>query len=157
MGKPVLGLVACAVVFVVPPTVKSMMVADEAVHDTRWVAGAWMDAHFPPGTRIVLVDNRMYRPVAHGWDVEDIWSVDDRGDSLNPDGSGDPAPYFVLTSFRYQRYLDSPGADPERTAYYRQVMSYRLVKEIKPKWLSYGFHSPTILVYQQGPPESGLP
>ena len=156
-GRLVIGMVACAVVFVVPPAVKSMMVADEAVHDTRWVAGAWMDANFPPGTKIVIVDNRMYRPVAHGWDVEDIWTVDDRGDSLNPDGSGDPAPYFVLTSFRYQRYLDSPEADPERTAYYRQVMSYRLVKEIKPKWLSYGFHSPTIQIYQQGPPEKGRP
>ncbi len=148
-GRPVLGLVACAIVFVVPPTVKSMMVADEAVHDTRWVAGAWMDAHFPPGTTIVLVDNLTYRPVAHGWDVVDIWTVDDRVESLDPDGSGDPAPYFVLTSFRYQRYLDSPGADPERTAYYRQVMKYRLVKEVKPKWLSYGFHSPTILIYQK--------
>ena len=157
LGKPVLGLVACALVFVVPPTVKSMMVADEAVHDTRWVAGAWMDEHFPPGTRIALIDNHQYRPVAHGWDVEDIWAVDDRGDSLNPDGSGAPRPYFVLTSFRYQRYLDSPDADPERTAYYRQVMSYRLVKEFKPKWLSYGFHSPTILIYQQGPPEKGSP
>ena len=155
--KPVFGLVACAVVFVVPPTVKSMMVADEAVHDTRWVAGGWMDEHFPPGTNIAIIDNNQYRPVAHGWDVEDIWHVDKRGDSLNPDGAGDPRPYFVLTSFRYQRYLDSPTADPKRTAYYRQVMTYRLVKEFKPKWLSYGFHSPTILIYQQGPPEKGWP
>ena len=147
--KPALALAACAVVFVVPATVKSMMIADEAGHDTRTVAGAWMDRHFPPGTHIVLVDNRMYRPVAHGWDVEDIWYVDDRGESLNPDGSGDPPPYFVLTSFRYQRYLDSPGADPKRTAYYRQVMSYRLVKAFEPKWLSYGFHSPTIRIYRQ--------
>ncbi len=149
LGKPVLGLIACAVVFVVPPAVKSAMIADEAGHDTRLVAGAWMDDHFPPGTHIVLVDNRMYRPVAHGWDVEDIWYVDDRGDSLDPDGSGDPAPYFVLSSFRYQRYLDSPGADPKRTAYYRQVMGYRLVKAFEPKWLSYGFHSPTIRIYRQ--------
>jgi hypothetical protein len=36
-------------------------------------------------------------------------------------------------------------------------MTYRLVKEFKPKWLSYGFHSPTILIYQQGPPEQGRP
>jgi 4-amino-4-deoxy-L-arabinose transferase-like glycosyltransferase len=149
-GRPVLGLIACAAVFVVPPTVKSMMIADEAVHDTRWAAGAWMDAHFPPGTHIVLVDNHMYRPAAKGWGQHDIWTVDDRGDTLNPDGSGSPRPYFVLSSFRYQRYLDSPAADPKRTAYYRQVMSYRLVKEFKPKWLSYGFHSPTILIYRQG-------
>lgn len=149
-GRPALGLIACALVFVVPPAVKSMMIADEAVHDTRWVAGAWMDKHFPPGTHIVLVDNHQYRPVTHGWDVADIWTVDDRGDTLNPDGSGSPRPYFVLSSFRYQRYLDSPAADPKRTAYYRQVMSYRLVKEFKPKWLSYGFHSPTILIYRQG-------
>jgi hypothetical protein len=157
LGRPVLGLVACAVVFVVPPAVKSMMIADEAGHDTRTVAGAWMDAHFPPGTHIVLIDNHQYRPVAHGWDVEDIWIVDDRNDSLNPDGSGDPAPYFVLSSFRYQRYLDSPAADPKRTAYYRQVMGYHLVKEVKPKWLSYGFHSPTILIYRPTAPQRTEP
>lgn len=157
LGKPALGLVACALVFVVPPTVKSMMVADEAVHDTRWVAGAWMDAHFPPGTNIVLIDKYPYRPAAKGWGEEDIWTIDDRDESLDPDGSGDPAPYFVLTSFRYQRYLDSPDADPGRTAYYRQVMTYRLVKEFQPKWLSYGFHSPTIRIYQQGGPEQGSP
>jgi 4-amino-4-deoxy-L-arabinose transferase-like glycosyltransferase len=157
LGKPVLGLVACAVVFVVPPTLKSMMIADEAVHDTRWVAGAWMDDHFPPGTNIATIDNHQYRPVAHGWDVDDIWYVDDRGETLDPDGAGNPAPYFVLSSFRYQRYLDSPAVDPKRTAYYRQVMGYRLVKEFKPKWLSYGFHSPTILIYQQRPPKRGRP
>jgi len=152
-GRPILGLIACAVVFVVPPAVKSMMIADEAGHDTRTVSGAWMDAHFPAGTRIVLVDNHMYRPAAKGWDEEDIWTVDDRGDSLDPDGSGDPPPYFVLSSFRYQRYLDSPAADPKRTAYYRRVMKYRLVKEFTPKWLSYGFHSPTILIYRPNTPE----
>lgn len=157
MGKPVLGLVACTAVFVVPPALTSMMVADEAVHDTRWVAGAWMDKHFPPGTNIALIDNHMYRPAAQGWGEEDIWTVDDRGESLDPDGSGDPAPYFVLSSFRYQRYLDSPAADPKRTAYYRQVMKYRLIKEFKPQWLSYGFHSPTILIYRQGPPEQPGP
>jgi 4-amino-4-deoxy-L-arabinose transferase-like glycosyltransferase len=153
LGKPVLGLIACAVVFVAPPALTSMMIADEAVHDTRWVAGAWMDAHFPPGTHIVLADNNMYRPAAEGWGEEDIWFIDDQKESLNPNGSGDPAPYFVLSSFKYQRYLDSPAADPKRTAYYRQVMKYRLVKEFKPKWLSYGFHSPTILIYRPNPRE----
>jgi 4-amino-4-deoxy-L-arabinose transferase-like glycosyltransferase len=151
LGRPALGLIACALVFVVPPLAKSMMVADEAAHDTRTVAGAWMDAHFPPGTHIVLVDNHMYRPAAKGWGKHDIWTVDDRGDTLDPDGSGDPRPYFVLSSFRYQRYLDSPEADPQRTAYYRHVMSYRLVKAFRPRWVSYGFHSPTILIYRLAP------
>jgi hypothetical protein len=94
----------------------------------------------------VLVDNHMYRPAAKGWGKHDIWTVDERGDTLDPDGAGKP--YFVLSSFRYQRYLDSPAADPKRTAYYRTVMGYHLVKEFKPKWLSYGFHSPTILIYR---------
>ncbi|HUP99662.1 MAG TPA: glycosyltransferase family 39 protein [Aeromicrobium sp.] len=150
MGKPVLALVACALVFFVPPAVKSAMVADEAVHDTRWVAGAWMDTHLPPGTHIVLVDNHMYRPAAEGWGKHDIWKVEERGDTLDPSTSGD-RPYFVLTSFRYQRYLDDPAADPRRTAYYRAVMRYPLVKRFEPKWLSYGFHSPTILIYRPGP------
>ena len=35
----------------------------------------------------------------------------------------------------------------------RQVMRYQLVKEFKPKWLSYGFHSPTILIYRPNAPE----
>jgi len=145
-GKPVLGLALCAIVFVVPPIVTSAMIADEAGHDTRTVAGHWMDAHLPAGTHIVLVDNHMYRPAATGWDVHDIWYVEDRGDTPDPSGAG--RPYFVLSSFRYQRYLDSPDSYTKRTAYYRHVMGYRLVKAFKPRWLSYGFHSPTILIYR---------
>ncbi|MFL6089743.1 MAG: ArnT family glycosyltransferase [Aeromicrobium sp.] len=151
-GKPALGLILCALVFVVPPTVKSMMVADEAGHDTRIVAGTWMDAHFRPGTHIVLVDNHMYSPAAKGWDAHDIWYVEDRRDSLDPSGAG--RPYFVLSSFRYQRYLDSPATYPKRTEYYRHVMGYRLVKAFRPKWLSYGFHSPTILIYRPDAPDT---
>lgn len=152
IGKPIVGLIVCALAFVVPPTVKSLMIAYEATHDTRSVAAAWMDAHWPRGTRILLIDNHMYLPPfqrrAHGW------SIEERGDNPNLRNLGESPPYLVITSFRYQRYLDAPAADPKRTAYYRTVMRYPLVKKFEPTWLSYGFHSPTILVYRPAVPAS---
>lgn len=147
-GRPKLGLAACTAVFIIPPAVISCMIADEATHDTRTIAGAWMDAHFPPGTKIALVDSRQYRPAAKGWGDVDIWRIDNRRDKWDPSGTGDPPPYFVLSSFRFQRYLDYPEADPQRTAYFRHVMGYHLVKKFEPRWRTYGFHSPTLLIYQ---------
>jgi hypothetical protein len=145
-GRPLVGLVACAAVFVIPPTVKSLMIADEAGHDTRLVAGAWMDAHLPRGARVAVDTGSRDLPVAKGWDG--TWRVEDREDTLDPKPNGEPAPYFVLSSFKYERFLESPRAVPERTNYYRQVMRYQLVKEFKPRWLTYGKHSPVIRIYR---------
>jgi hypothetical protein len=147
-GRPVVGGVVCAVVFVIPPTLKSLMIADEAGHDTRLIAGEWMDAHLPAGTRVAIDTGSRDLPVASGWDAG--WQVEDREDTLDPLAAGEPAPYFVLSSFKYQRFLDAPQAVPERTKYYRAVMRYRLVKEFRPRWLSYGKHSPVIRIYRPG-------
>jgi hypothetical protein len=147
---PAVGAIACAALFVVPPAVKSVMIVDDAVHDTRLVAGRWMDAHIPAGARVVKVDDAAYLPASDGW--KNRWQVEDRHASLNADASGKPVPYFVVSSFGYQRYLDSPEAIPARTAYYRTLMHYRLVKSFEPRWLTYGKHSPVIKIYRPTSP-----
>jgi hypothetical protein len=148
--KPAVGVLVCAAVFIVPPTVKSAMIADEAGHDTRLVAGRWMDAHIPAGSRIVVVEHSSYLPAAKGWDS--TWHVEHRRKNYNPSADGKPVPYFVISSFGYDRYLDSPNDVPKRTAYYRTVMKYHLVKSFEPKWLSYGKHSPEIKIYRPTAP-----
>lgn len=148
--KPAVAATLCAAVFVVPPTVKSLMVDYEAVHDTRLTAGRWMDAHIPAGSRIVIVEDSSYLPAAKGWDT--AWDVDKRRKSLDASASGKPVPYFVISSFGYQRYLDSPDDVPARTAFYRTVMRYHLVKSFEPRWFSYSKHSPEIKIYRPTAP-----
>jgi len=148
--KPALAATLCALVFVAPPLVKSLMIDNEAVNDTRFIAGKWMDAHIPAGSRIVTVEDSSYLPAAKGWDK--AWDVDKRRKSLDASASGKPVPYFVISSFGFQRYLDSPDDVPKRTAFYRKVMSYHLVKRFEPRWFSYSKHSPEILIYRPTAP-----
>lgn len=132
-----------------PPAVRSTQITDEALHDTRIIAGAWMDDHLPAGTRIVVAEDRTTLPVSSRWDGD--WLVEDWTDRAGAHALLDrtTAPYVVVSSFRYQRYLDYPDAVPERTRFYRSLMAdYALVREFRPRWLTYGKHSPVIRVYR---------
>jgi hypothetical protein len=145
VARPLL-LGGVGLLFVVPPLLKSAMIADEAVHDTRILAGAWMDRELPAGVRIVIAEDWTNLPVADGW--TGAWTVDQREGTLDPSPGGPPAPYFVVSSFKYQRFLDAPDAVPARTAYYARVMEYPLVREFRPRWLTYGKHSPVIRIHR---------
>jgi len=70
----------------------------------------------------------------------------------------DPPPYFIISSFSYQRYFERPDAVPPWTRFYRRIMQeYILVKEFRPRWLTYGFHSPVIRIYQPAAWRGRLP
>lgn len=141
---------ACAALFIAPPLIKSLLIADEAVHDTRILAGKWMEGNIPPGSRIVITEGEGNLPVSTFWRTR--WRVENRSKSLNTTWSGQ-APYFIFTSFQFQRYLDSPQSVPERTRLYRKVMSeFELIEEFRPRWLTYGKHSPVILIYRPAGP-----
>jgi len=147
----------CAVLFVLPPLANTLLIADEALHDTRTVAGAWMEQAIPPGSHIVVTEQPAYLPVSHYWGRE--WRVfpPERIPELLSARGADPPPFFVLSSFTYQRYLDHPEAAPQWTRFYRRIMSeYRLVKEFRPRWFTYGFHSPVIRIYQPPTPADML-
>jgi hypothetical protein len=149
----------CSVLFIAPPLVKSLLISDEALHDTRIIAGEWMEQNIPPGAKIVVTEDATGLPVSTFW--RDRWRVEDRDRNLDTSWAGDAPPYFVLSSFKFQRYLDNPDAAPERTAFYRKVMSeFTLVKEFRPRWFTYGKHSPVIRLYRPGSersPASGQP
>jgi len=145
---PPLAYAACAVLFIAPALVKSFLIVDEARHDTRLVAGAWMEQNIPPGARIVVTEDATGLPVSAFWGSR--WRVEDRERTFDASWTGD-APYFVVTSFKFQRYLDSPDSAPERTAFYRKLMGeFDLIKEFRPRWLTYGKHSPVIRIYRPG-------
>jgi hypothetical protein len=149
---------ACAVLFFGPPSVKSLMIADEALHDTRIVAGRWMEENIPPGSTIVMTEGERNLPVSTFWGTR--WRTEERDPpGVNAPRNGRPPPYFVLSSFKFQRFLESPESVPDTTAFYRQVMGeFELVKEFRPRWLTYGKHSPVILVYRPPSeyPETGI-
>jgi len=139
----------CGVLFLAPPLGKSLLIADEALHDTRIVAGKWMEENISPGSRIVTTEGEGSLPVSEFWHTQ--WRVEnrDKNPRLDASWSGHPPPYFIFTSFKFQRYLDSPQSVPELTNFYRTVMSeFELVKEFRPRWLTYGKHSPVILIYR---------
>ncbi len=139
----------CAALFVLPPLAKSLLIADEALHDTRTIAGAWMEQAIPPGSNIVVTELSAYLPVSQHWGKE--WRVLNLDQFLEmPPGWHDQqAIYFVVSSFTYQRYFDHPEAVPWRTRFYYVIMDkYQLVREFAPRWLTYGFHSPVIRIYQ---------
>jgi len=143
----------CFLIAIAPPLVKSALIADEAVHDTRLAAAAWMEQAIPRGARLVISEPMMYLPPSRYWDTEWRTITPDRLAELLPIRHPDELPYFVMSSFTYQRYLDSPNAVPWKTRFYsRMIEEFRLVKEFRPRWLTYGFHSPVIRIYQPRAP-----
>jgi hypothetical protein len=151
--SPALAYGACIAVFLLPPLVKSALVADEALHDTRLIAGKWMEAHIPEGSTIVQTEGLQTLPASSYWSGR--WRVDyrDVNHGINAAWTGPVPPYFVVSSFKYQRFLDHPDAVPDRTAYYETLRKeYQLLQEFRPRWLTYGRHSPVIRIYR--PPVS---
>lgn len=148
----------CVALFVLPPLVKTVLVADEALHDTRTVAGKWMEQAIPPGANIVVTEPMAHLPASQYWGRE--WRVffpEQIPELLSARGA-EPPPYFVISSFSYQRYFDYPDAVPPWTRFYRRIMQeYILVKEFRPQRLTYGFHSPVIRIYQPPTRTSRLP
>lgn len=146
--RPALAAAAVAVVVLVPPLVTSVLIIDEARHDTRLVAGRWMEENVPEGATIVQTEGLQTLPASDFWRTK--WVIDDRdvNNGINAEWSGDTPPWFVVTSFKYQRFLDNPGAVPDRDAFYEALFRYPLVKEFRPRWFTYGRHSPVIRVYR---------
>jgi hypothetical protein len=107
-----------------------------------------MEENIPSGSRIVITEDRRNLPVSGFW--ESGWQVEDRDNpGLDASWTGHPPPYFIFSSFKFQRFLDSPDSRPERTAFYRKTMSeFELIKEFHPRWLTYGKHSPVIRIYR---------
>lgn len=142
--------------FFLPPLIKTVLTADEALHDTRLVAGAWMEQAIPPGSNIVMTELPAYLPVSEYWGREwKVFPADRIPELVSAWREGVPL-YFVLSSFTYQRYLDNPKAVPNQTRFYRRIMDeFELVKEFRPRWFTYGFHSPVIRIYLPPNPAGG--
>ena len=148
----------CAALFILPPLVGTVLIGDEALHDSRISAGSWMEQAIPPGANIVISELPSYLPASQYWGREWRMVLADDIPELRSVLRADPPPYFILSSFTYQRYLENPTAVPERTRFYRGIMGeFRLVKEFHPRWFTYGFHSPVIRIYQPPIHTSGLP
>lgn len=133
--------------FVLPAVLKTASIADEANHDTRLRAGAWMTEHIPDGSRLVVVESEENLPASPKW--MNGWQIDDRSGNMSTAWDGSPPPYFVVSSFRYDRFLQHPEAVPANTQFYRSLAAeFELVMEFAPRWLTYGKHSPVVRIYR---------
>jgi hypothetical protein len=95
----------------------------------------------------VIAEGLLNLPASDNWYVR--WQVDDRNSRLAGARrwSGSAPPFFVVSSFGYERYLDHPLAVPDRTEFFRTVLNeFQIVQEFRPRWVSYGKHSPVIVI-----------
>ena len=127
-------------------------------YDTREQMRDWMVEHLDPNAK-VLVNGGPYSPLLTETSFEVDLLVRNKPNTfelerLRKSGST----YVLLSSFVYDRYLsDGPtlkGSKKEGLrkffrARFKEIFSeFELVKEVKPRWNSYGFHNPILKLYK---------
>ena len=130
------------------PAVRSAELASEIMNDTRAQMADWMREHLRPGSS-VLIDWKPYAPGITENDFELVYMRRDRIipgldlRALRETGKD----YLSLSSLFYSRYF-MPNADPASREQIRRVFrQLPIVKEIAPKYGTYGFHNPSITVF----------
>lgn len=131
------------------PVVKSVGLAREIRYDTRQQMADWMSKHLPHGSR-VLVDWQPYAPAFHKGEFKvGMFPSGKMIQSLNPNWlktSGND--YLVLSSLVYNRFFKQPKGDGARRSVLRRAFTeVPIIKQIRPKSGTYGFHNPVLTVF----------
>ena len=137
------------VLLVVAPALRTINLTAEVADDTRGRLAAWMIENIPHGSS-VFVDWKPYVPrFPHGeFRVEYLPRARiipslDLG-HLRASGKD----YLILSSLFYSRYFTQPETNPALREQIRQVFRrVPIVKEIRPKHGTYGFHNPTVTLF----------
>ena len=162
LAIPVIVLVALAASAC--PLWRSIRNVRAMIPDTRALAGTWLNAHCPPGTRIFVDGHDTFGPTVDP-PLECRWAVrftDTARDRVRLDLAtqscdfGDEKPlyrphYLVTTSLWYRRSLDNPSAPEEERRYYAEEIPRLLgqpLKVFRAPGGSYGMHNPDIEVYR---------
>jgi hypothetical protein len=99
--------------------------------DSRLLAVRWLAANVPPGTTVDLIANAAgYAPPAPpGLTLRLVPTLSremapaDRFAQAAARYPAEGAPWLVLTASYYERFLDHPDQRPERTAFFRDLLS----------------------------------
>lgn len=116
--------------------------------DTRETATFWILRHLPLKAKILVVGRKAYQPQISEMSYRIEKGSEDCEGFLEP-GFLDRFDYIIVSSFLYERHF---GLYPKKTpAYYFYRFLFdqgKLIREFPPRNLSYGFHNPTLRIYQ---------
>jgi hypothetical protein len=138
-------VVALAIGF---PANKSVLLASEIKHDTRLILSRWIYENIPPGSRIA-VDYLPYDPPFSDDKYQVIRFLP--GQLLNELATGRieaHADYFVFSSLLYDRVFTQPNNNGLRRTLLKETFArYPILKQVKPRYITYGFHNPTVTIF----------
>jgi 4-amino-4-deoxy-L-arabinose transferase-like glycosyltransferase len=134
------------------PAIRSAELASELRPDTRELMALWMRAHLPRDTKI-LINGEGYAPdfVDGFFAVRKLSRAEPHTFTLSAlRASG--AEYVLVSSLAYNRFFTTEvGASYFRDRFQQIFTTLPLVKEITPKFGTYGFHNPTLRLFRIRP------
>ena len=135
--------------------------------DSRLQASRWMEAHLPPGATVDLIANVTgYAPrVPEGRTLRQVpvlsreMAPAARFAEAARAYPGEGADWLVLTASFYERFLDHPEQQPERAAFFRDLIEGRRGYQVVARFQQQGwlrppaeFLDPQILILRKDPP-----
>lgn len=131
------------------PLMRTLDLAKEVRYDTRQQLADWMVHNLPKGSR-VLVDWSPYGPhfPHHEFEIG-MFPPGKMFELLNGESiKGLGFDYMVLSSLVYNRFFDQPEGDAVRRSVLRNAFkTIPVIKEVRPKAGTYGFHNPTLTLF----------
>jgi len=135
------------------PALRALHLASEIRDDTRDQMARWMSANLPHGSKIYL-DWKRYAPFLKSSEFEvthipraTILELLNIG-ALKESGQD----YMVLSSLFYERYFSQPSSVvPERQIFRDVFEKVPIIREIAPRYGTYGFHNPRLTLFSLRP------
>ncbi|RIL12478.1 MAG: hypothetical protein DCC75_00345, partial [Proteobacteria bacterium] len=131
------------------PAKRTLQLASEIKDDTRVQLSRWMKGNLPPESK-VYIDFKAYSP--RFWHEEFKVSYLPAAKILEKlnvrDLRSSGYDYLVLSGLFYERYFTQPLAEPGLRQRLRDVFEQvPIVKQISPRYGTYGFHNPTLTLF----------
>ncbi|MCC6953844.1 MAG: glycosyltransferase family 39 protein [Deltaproteobacteria bacterium] len=142
---------AIGALLIASPMVRSIDLASELQDDTRLKSARWITENLPKRARVMLIGEVKYLPRISQVRFKQKMTGAERGrDRIGVDAlRQSESKYIVTTSLSYDRFLLQPNADPVlKEIFLSYDREFELLKEIRPRFGSYGFHNPTIKIYR---------
>ncbi len=144
---PQLALGVCLIIL---PLTRSLQLASEIRNDTRKQMTRWMADNLIPGAKIVTVGGTTYlsRVPLKFVSVPIRRVIDDDNASLVDQLRSSHFDYLLTTDLAGKRFSVQNIRRKNRSHASDEIrQNFKLVKEIAPKYGSYGFHNPTLRLY----------
>jgi hypothetical protein len=118
--------------------------------DSRIAAARWLEAHVPPGATVDLIANNPgYAPaVPPGRALRVVPTLSremapaDRFADAARRYPAEASDWLVLTASYYERFLDHPDQQPERAAFFRDLLAGRGGFEVAARFRQQGWRRP---------------